>query len=122
APAALVAAAIALAADYRRTTQLTTLLGVAGVGIVIVGWLHLMAWPHGGAYDSTAARFSVIVGRHGEQILELARRGDGGLAGAVVTTLLSPLDVAGSYVTLVALGISSLLLLTNVTLVGAARQ
>src|SRR5436190_4239761 len=43
APLALIAGAIALAADYRRTTQLTALLGVTGVGSVIVGWLHLMA-------------------------------------------------------------------------------
>src|SRR5262249_38049659 len=83
APAALIAAAVALAADYRRSTQLTTLVGVAGLGIVVVGWLHLMAWPHGGAFQSTGARFQVITGEHSDSVLRLARTSDGGLAGAL---------------------------------------
>src|SRR5262249_46663172 len=53
---------------------------------------------------------------------KLVQCGDGGLLGALITTLLSPLDVAGSYVTLAAVGLSSLLLLTEMSLAAAARH
>lgn len=120
APFALVAAGVALAADYHRTTRPATLLGIAGLFVVVVGWLHLMAWPDGNAYDTTAARFWAMLGQTKE--LALARHVDGGLCGALVTSALSPLAVVGSYITLVAIGLSALLLLTDVTLAAAAGR
>jgi S-DNA-T family DNA segregation ATPase FtsK/SpoIIIE len=118
-PGLLIVMGIALAADYRRTTRVTTLLGVGGLLIVLFGWLHLVAWPHGQAFASTVARLSALVGGHSAD--GMIRATDGGLAGALIVTILSPLDVAGSYVTLIAIGVSSLLLLTEMSIAAAAR-
>src|SRR2546421_157300 len=95
-------------------------LAAAGLLSVAFGGLHLAAWPHGGAFDSTAARLAALFGRVPEKGVLL--RPDGGLFGALITALLSPLELVGSYITLAACGISSLLLLTDVSLAGAARQ
>jgi S-DNA-T family DNA segregation ATPase FtsK/SpoIIIE len=119
-PFALVAAGVALAADYHRTTRPATLFGLAGLFIVVVGGLHLWAWGDGESYHSTAARFGAMLGATDR--LALARQPDGGLCGALVTSLLSPLAVVGSWVTLVAVALGSLLVLTNVTLAAAAER
>src|SRR5262249_44842811 len=111
---------IALAADYRRTTRPTALLGASGALVVVFGWLHLWGSPPDDTYFTTAARFGALLGRHVAP--GAVTRADGGLAGALITSLLSPLGVAGSYVVLVALGIASLLLLTETSLAAAAGQ
>jgi S-DNA-T family DNA segregation ATPase FtsK/SpoIIIE len=51
----------------------------------------------------------------------LALRGDGGMVGGLVSGLLSPLGIAGSYVALAAAGISALLILTETTLAAVGR-
>ncbi len=117
APVLLVVAGVALAADYRRITRPATVFGAGGLLVVLLGWLHLAAWPRGSAYDSTTARFWSLLGRDlPEKSAALVRQPDGGLFGALTTTMLSPLDVLGSYVMLVALGLSAMLVLTDTTL------
>lgn len=119
-PVLLLAAGVALAADYRRTTRLNTLLGAGGLLVVLFGWLHLAGTPSTGYFTTTIARAAAIFGHRAD--LAVLHRPDGGLMGALVATLLSPLDVVGSYVVLTALGLGSLLLLTEVSLATAAGR
>jgi DNA segregation ATPase FtsK/SpoIIIE-like protein len=99
-----------------RRRRHTAVVGGVGLCLVLLAWLHLFAWGAGDLFASTVARWGSLFHTLSPERLALAHRADGGLVGALLTSLMSPLGVAGSYVVLVAALISSGLLLTETTL------
>jgi S-DNA-T family DNA segregation ATPase FtsK/SpoIIIE len=116
APVLFIGGGLALALDYRRATNTQVVLGAAGLLAVLFGSLHLMTTQHGAVFDSTFARFYEMLGReHRPALLEVP---DGGLFGAAIMSVMFPLGVMGSYVTLGAVGAASVLLITELTIRG----
>jgi DNA segregation ATPase FtsK/SpoIIIE-like protein len=114
-PVMLVMLAGTLSAEPRRRRP-TAVAGWTGLFLVLLGWLHLFAWAAGDLYSSTGARWASLLRPPAEVTRALVNRADGGLVGALLTSLLSPLGVAGSYVVLVAALFSAGLLVTETTL------
>jgi DNA segregation ATPase FtsK/SpoIIIE, S-DNA-T family len=119
-PLLCVLAAVALARCGQSRRGPTAVVGTVGLVLVFLGWLHVLAWGAGDVFATTGARWQWLLGARDAQ--KLARSADGGLAGALVATLLSPLGVAGSYVALAAGSVSALLILTETTLGALARH
>lgn len=114
APLLFLGAGLMLALDYRRATNLQMVLGMTGFLVMLFGWLHLMSTPYGSLFSSTGARLLALLGRpHNADLLNAQ---DGGLFGAVIMWAMSPLGILGSYVTLAAIGLASLLLVSELTL------
>lgn len=116
---------LGLAVITRGRPQRTGLcqLGMAGVLVVILGWLHLLSWGDRDRFVSSAARLACLLGS--AKSLDLVQRVDGGLIGAFVTLALSPVGLAGSYIVLVAAAVSCALLITETsfgTMAGRVRD
>src|SRR5689334_13816541 len=97
--------------------------GLIGAGVVILGWLHLLSWGESDRFSTSAARLSCLIGAGRHSVL--VDRVDGGLVGAVVTLVLSPVGLAGSYIVLVAAAVSCGLLITETsfgTMAGRVRD
>ncbi len=120
APFLLLGTGVALVWDYRRVAGRQLQWGVAGVLVFCLGWVHLLATPHGQAFASTQARFAAAFGR--EFAATLAAAPDGGCIGALVIWMLTPLERWGSMVTLCAIGLASALLLSETTLRGLMER
>ncbi|MFN3652416.1 MAG: DNA translocase FtsK [Armatimonadota bacterium] len=114
APLLFLGTALGMALDYRRATNLQMVLGVTGLLALLFGWMHLISSEHASMWATTGARFAAILGRAHEA--ELVQRADGGLFGALVMFLMTPLGRWGSYITLLAVGFASVLLITELTL------
>ena len=119
APLLLLLLAYALVTERYRIVYVSGWLGAAGLLLVTVAGLHLYMWPSGNAYDSTAARGAALLGKAAEESLVSAP--DGGLLGAVATTILYPLGLWGSYLALVAIGVAASLLIADMTLMSVAQ-
>ncbi len=120
APVLFLGAGAALALDWRRATSSQMLWGVAGILVMLFGWVHLVTTEHGAVFDTTAARFGALFHRDGDRAL--LERPDGGILGGVVMSALFLLGRTGSFVTLAAIGLASLLLLTELTLRGIMER
>lgn len=114
APLFFFGAGLMLALDYRRATNAQMVLGVVGLMMMLFGWVHLLSTAHGAVFDTTGARLYALLGwKHDPKLLAVP---DGGFFGAVIMSAMFPLGVLGSYITLAALGVASLLLITELTL------
>jgi S-DNA-T family DNA segregation ATPase FtsK/SpoIIIE len=120
APLLFFGAGITLALDHRRATSSQMLFGIAGMLIVLFGCVHLAATPRGEEFTSTTARFFALLPGHADTAPVKAP--DGGLFGALIMGALYPLGKSGSYLTLGAVGIASLLLLSELTLRGIMER
>lgn len=120
APFLLLGTGVALVWDYRRVAGRQLQWGVAGVLVFLLGWVHLLATPHGDAFASTQARFAAAFGK--EVAGNLTAAPDGGCIGALVIWMLTPLERWGSMVTLCAIGLASALLLSETTLRGLMER
>jgi S-DNA-T family DNA segregation ATPase FtsK/SpoIIIE len=97
--------------------------GVTGAGVVILAWLHLLSGGEGDRFATSAARMACLLGASKQGAL--VDRVDGGLVGAFVTLVLSPVGLAGSYIVLVAAAVSCGLLITETsfdTMAGRVRE
>jgi cation transport ATPase len=115
-PLLLIGSAMMLALDYRRATNMQLLVGVAGMMVVLFGWIHLMTTARGTEFDTSGARLLALIGRNHEADMIAVR--DGGIFGAAVMSILFPLGKLGSFVTLGAVGVASVLLISELTLRG----
>jgi DNA segregation ATPase FtsK/SpoIIIE, S-DNA-T family len=120
APGLFVAGGALLVFDYRRATNFHMLLGIGGLLSVLFGWLHLMSSSHGAVFDTTGARLLALAGRTHDPLLAAVL--DGGIFGAIVMSLLYPLGESGAYITLVGVGIASLLLVGDLTIRGVVER
>ncbi len=114
APFCLAGMALALIFDLRRNAEIQLFCGLVGFKILALGAVHLLGRSPGGLFDSTVARASAFLGRTHDPALVVSP--DGGLLGAVVVWSLSPFGRWGSVVILGAIGVASLLLITDLTL------
>ncbi|MBI3911290.1 MAG: hypothetical protein HY320_10200, partial [Armatimonadetes bacterium] len=119
-PAAFFLVAVALVIDYRRTTSRAALVGAAGLLATVLGWLHLMHWAPGAGFDTVGPRLTVLLG--GTADPKQVYLADGGFLGALLTTLLQPFGSLGARVVLAAVGLASLLLITDLTLGEIGRR
>ena len=120
APVLFVGAGFGLALDYRRATNAQMLAGVAGLLVMVFGWVHMASSRHGALMDTTIARFSALLGwKHDGSLLAVP---DGGFFGAVVMSALYPLGKGGTYLTLGAIGVASLLVITELTIRGVLER
>lgn len=120
APMLCIAAAVAIARHGGSPRGRTVAVGMLGLLLTFLGWLHVLAWGAGDLFATSGARWQWLLGTRDAQAL--AERADGGLVGALVASLLSPLGIAGSYVALAAAGVSALLILMETTLAALARM
>jgi DNA segregation ATPase FtsK/SpoIIIE, S-DNA-T family len=120
APLLLFGAGLALALDFRRATDGQMVAGVTGLLVTLFGWVHLMTTRHGVVFDTTGARFFAMLGwNHDPKLLKAP---DGGFFGAVIMSALFPLGDIGSYFTLAAVGLASMLLISELTLRGILER
>lgn len=120
APLLFFGAGAALALDHRRANNSQMLFGIAGMLIVLFGCVHLAATPRGEEFTSTTARFFALL--PGRADTAPVKAPDGGLFGALIMGALYPLGKSGSYLTLGAVGIASLLLISELTLRGIMER
>jgi S-DNA-T family DNA segregation ATPase FtsK/SpoIIIE len=120
APLLLFAAGLGLAMDYRRATNLQMVLGVAGILVMLFGCVHLLTTGRGEEFDSTSARLYAMF--HWKSHSPLLAAPDGGFFGAAVMSLMFPLGQLGSFITLGAIGLASVLLITELTLRSIAER
>jgi S-DNA-T family DNA segregation ATPase FtsK/SpoIIIE len=119
-PILFLGAGLALALDYRRTTSSQMLIGIGGLLGVLLGWTHLASTPSAQIWTSTGARLGWLFGHGGNAAL--MARPDGGLIGAFVMLLTWPLGRAGAYITFVAIGAASVLLVSDLTIRGIMER
>lgn len=120
APLLFVGAGISLALDHRRATNVQMVLGMAGLLIVLFGCVHLASTPRGDEFESTRERFFALLPGHPDT--KGVHAPDGGLFGALIMGALYPLGKFGSYLTLSAVGLASVLLISELTLRGIMER
>lgn len=120
APVLMVGLALMLVFDYRRATNLQMVVGVGCLLATLFGFVHLMTTGHGHEFDSTGARLAALFRKAHDSGLVL--RPDGGIFGALIMSLMFPLGVTGSYVTLIALAGAGILLITELTIRGVLER
>jgi S-DNA-T family DNA segregation ATPase FtsK/SpoIIIE len=117
-PLLLYGVAFALVVDYRKVLDSQLVWGTLGLLAVVLGWVHLLAMGSALPWDSTLARIENRLNLNWSVNGALVGAADGGALGALVVWALTPLGRLGSFVTLVAVGLASFLLLSDLTLRG----